>query len=245
MTDTEIKDKIAETLKKCSIVHSWLLSGEYILAENCPEGAETYYKKRIFEIKKELNNGSVIGRTWVENGCRNDLQHSDWLFTIMEFLVKLGNEKGVFESLELFMNDYFLIQELSNFQNSQMEAVRNNFEPKQQPKFADYLINIENKKKFISELKKKFPSGKNSEAAIMITALIESNFMAEPENEIDYINAIKKEWESDFIDETYYKARRKIHNRITIDKKSHSEKVIEAINIVKSCYLVGTTKIQP
>lgn len=101
-------------------------------------------------------------------------------------------------------------------------------------KFADYL-NHDNPKQLIEKLKQRFPTGKNKEAAIMITALETAGLLFEIGNETDLISAIKIEWGINFKDEAYRKQRRIIRNRRMIDKKPDTAEVVKAVNFVISC----------
>jgi len=100
-------------------------------------------------------------------------------------------------------------------------------------KFADFL-NHDDPEQLINKLKQKFPTGQNKEAAIMVTALESAGLLFEIENETDLISAIKKEWNTDFVYESYMKPRRKIRQR-RIDKKSDTAELIEATKFVIGC----------
>ena len=101
-------------------------------------------------------------------------------------------------------------------------------------KFADYL-NHDNPKQLIEKLKQRFPTGKNKEAAIMITALETAGLLFEIGNETDLISAIQNEWGISFEYESYMKQRRIIKNRRMIDKKPDTAEVVKAVNFVISC----------
>lgn len=100
-------------------------------------------------------------------------------------------------------------------------------------KFADFL-NHDDPNQLINKLKQKFPTGQNKEAAIMVTALESAGLIFEIENETDLISAIKKEWNTDFVYESYMKPRRAIRQR-RIDKKSDTAELIEATKFVIGC----------
>jgi len=99
--------------------------------------------------------------------------------------------------------------------------------------FINYL-KTERSKELLIFLKNEFPTGKNTEAAMMVFALLENKIMNEPTNMIDVINSIKAEWKSDFEPENFYKAMRSMTKRKTVDKKEYKAEVFAAVTKIKT-----------
>jgi hypothetical protein len=82
----EIIIELIEAAKKSSKNNSEIWA-DYSLAESYPEGEEAYFKKRAYEIRKNIYDETFIGRKWVEDKCRLDILETDWMGRAMTVFV--------------------------------------------------------------------------------------------------------------------------------------------------------------
>lgn len=100
--------------------------------------------------------------------------------------------------------------------------------------FADYLKHSD-PDKLILNMKELFPDVKGKKAALMIIALIENGITEKPTNNIDIIRAIKKEWNTDFSNESFNRPFRK---SVSDKKEGFDGETIAAINKVKRIVVI-------
>jgi len=121
MKEELLKEKISEMIRiaKGSQFVNYCNSdipAERSLALDSPEGETAYFKKKIFDLKVQINEQSLIGKNWISGYCQPDVFNSNWIQLNMEVLLnpeyKL-NENEVFRQLKLFFDQYVL---LSNYE---------------------------------------------------------------------------------------------------------------------------------
>lgn len=162
----------------------------------------------IYEkIKKLVVYKDAFCGPWIDG---NDFSQKD----IVNYI------KSKLEVLEVFFRQ-------EQYQSPQKTTSTKRYKPN--AKFAEYLM-VKNPLGFISKLKEIFPTGRNKEAAIMITALIENEKISMPTVVIDIILAIQDEWKTEFDPENFYKP----HRQISRSKKTgYKGEVLSAINKVR------------
>ena len=113
----EITDKITGIIKDAE-KQSWVnydLQKDHSLSQAYPEGEQAYFKQRIFELKKQIAESTMIGQHWIENYCSNDILISDWINKHTQIALKYMNETEVLKQLKTFMYQYFQLLSYEDF----------------------------------------------------------------------------------------------------------------------------------
>lgn len=113
----EITDKITGIIKDAE-KQSWVnydLQKDHSLSQAYPEGEQAYFKQRIFELKKQIAESTMIGQHWIENYCSNYILISDWINKHTQIALKYMNETEVWKQLKTFMYQYFQLLSYEDF----------------------------------------------------------------------------------------------------------------------------------
>lgn len=108
-----IKKKIAGLIEsaRSNMMADYDLIKNHSLSLAYPEGETAYFKQKIFELKQEISEKTVIGRDWTINGCDYDILKTDWIqrhtSIMLEFSTKYGSEDVIWEQLRLFLRQFF------------------------------------------------------------------------------------------------------------------------------------------
>ncbi len=116
-----IKEKVAEMINaaKGSQFVNYCNSdipAELSLAKDNLEGETNYFKKKIFDLKVQINDQSLIGKAWISGYCQPDIFDSGWIQLHTEVLLNPEykfDENEAFRQLKLFLDQYVL---LSNYE---------------------------------------------------------------------------------------------------------------------------------
>lgn len=104
---------IIKSAEKNSLVN-YDLQRDHSLSQSYPEGETAYFKRRIFELKQQIAEGTLIGRNWTEGYCSKDILTNDWIEKHTQIALKYMNETEVFKQLETFMYQYFNLLSYEN-----------------------------------------------------------------------------------------------------------------------------------
>ena len=103
----EISEKIAEIIEAAN-KRKWVnyeLQLDHSLSQDYPEGESAYFKRKIFELKKDIADQTMIGLHWIENYCKPDIFNSDWMQTHTEIFLKHADKKEeVWNQLKIFID---------------------------------------------------------------------------------------------------------------------------------------------
>lgn len=116
MNTDQINDKIADFIKAAE-KRNWVnyeLQGEKSLSLAYPGGEIAYFKQKIFDLKQQISDSSMIGNTWVINGCSYDIIEAGWIQKFIPIAINHMEETAVWNQLQIFLRQYF---QLSNYEN--------------------------------------------------------------------------------------------------------------------------------
>jgi len=193
MDNNSINQKIAEIIEAAE-KRKWVyseLQGERSLSMSYPEGETAYFKKKIFELKQQIRDQSLIGKYWIENLCKPDVFESDWMQKYTEILLnpKLKwDENEAFRQLEIFIKQSIQLRNYENIIRENESQKLNNSSKKeyvsltrsrafcimimyQNGKIPDDII--ESKEQLINLSRKEFPkqSGKTVYEALKLNGI--------------------------------------------------------------------------
>lgn len=133
MKDKLIKEKISEILESERKSHKFNsnLQREHSLSLSYPEGKIAYFKQRIFELKQQIADETMIGRAWCENWYNYDAIDINWMQKLTVILLKPKykmNENEVWEQLQRFFKQFLQLLDYE-FIIKEYESERKNEKP--------------------------------------------------------------------------------------------------------------------
>jgi hypothetical protein len=76
-----------------------------------PKGKTEHFKQLRYDLIKQIDESSIIGRTWITNGCDYNNIDLDWIQKCVEIQLDYMNETEVFKQLRIFFKQFLTILE--------------------------------------------------------------------------------------------------------------------------------------
>lgn len=108
MKEKLIREKISEILESERKSHKFNsnLQREHSLSLSYPEGKTAYFKQRIFELKKQIADETMIGRAWCENWYNYDAIDINWMQKLTAIILDHSDETIVWKQLQRFFKQF-------------------------------------------------------------------------------------------------------------------------------------------